>query len=180
MSRYHFVIIPGLVLIGLSLFGCGGPNKPAKNGGGKAEEHAHDHAHAESGPHGGHLVELAEPGQAIKEEYHVEWDHEENGAITVWILDGAAKKTVPISADSVFIDITAGDKTQGYELAAVDRTTGEKASAFKFELTSKELLGKLETVGKTVTAKIRVDVNGKAYEGKFEEHDEHGHAGHKH
>ena len=45
---------------------------------------------------------------------------------------------------------------------------------------SKELLGKLETVGETVSAKIRVDVNGKPYEGKFEKHDEHDHAGHKH
>ena len=45
---------------------------------------------------------------------------------------------------------------------------------------SKALLGKLETVGKTVSATIRVDVNGKPYEGKFEAEGEHGHAGHKH
>ena len=46
---------------------------------------------------------------------------------------------------------------------SVDRTSGENATAFKFEVTSKELLGKLETVGDNVAAKVLVDVNGKPY-----------------
>ena len=177
MTR-RLILVLSLGLAAIWLVGCGPSEKkqPAKNGA-KPEEHAHDHAAA--GPHGGHLIELAEPGKEIKEEYHVEWDHEENGAITVWILDGTAKNTVPIAADSVFIEVKSGEMTEAYELAAVDRTSGENASAFKFEVMSKALLGKLETVGKTVSATIRVDVNGKPYEGKFEK-DEDGHAGHKH
>ena len=176
MAR-RLMLVLSLGLTAIWFAGCGpSEKKPAKNGA-KPEEHTHDHATV--GPHGGHLVELAEPGKEIKEEYHVEWDHEENGAITVWILDGTAKKTVPIAADSVFIEVKSGEMTEAYELAAVDRTSGENASAFKFEVMSKALLGKLETVGKTVSATIRVDVNGKPYEGKFEK-DEDGHAGHKH
>ena len=178
MPRFPLLVLPCVLLVALGLLGCGPANNtPLKPGNNKTEEHAHDHATV--GPHGGHLVELAEPGKEIKEEYHVEWDHEENGIITVWILDGAAKKTVPIAADSIFIEVKSGEMTEAYELAAVDRTSGENASAFKFEVMSKALLGKLETVGKTVSATIRVDVNGKPYEGKFEK-DEDGHAGHKH
>ena len=110
----------------------------------------------------------------------MEWDHEESGKITVWILDGKAKANVPIKADNVLIEVTTAGKTDAFELPAVDRTSGENAGAFKFEVTSKELLGKLETVGDSVSAKVRVDVNGKPYEGKFEKHEEHDHAGHKH
>ena len=175
--------LPAALLAALCFVGCGGPTNKPEKGNGKAEEHGHDHAHgdhAETGPHNGHLIELAEPGQAVKEEYHVEWDHEESGKVTIWILDGTAKKTVPIKADNVLIEVTAGGKTDAFELPAVDRTSGENASAFKFEVTSKELLGKLETVGDNVAAKVRVDVNGKPYEGKFEKHEEHDHAGHKH
>ena len=182
MARHIFLTL-SLCISASWLVGCGPANnnagKPAGHKAGE-HEHEHEHAHPAEGPHGGHLIELAEPGKESKEEYHVEWDHKENGEITVWILDGTAKKTVPVDADSVFIDVTAGGKTEGYELSAVDRTSGDNASAFKFEVTSKELLGKLETVGEAVSAKIRVDVNGKPYEGKFEEHSEHDHAGHKH
>jgi len=162
-------------VLSLCLAGCGGPNKPAQNGG-KPDEHAHEHSH--EGPHGGHLIELAEPGKENKEEYHIEWNHEESGKVTVWLLDGEGKKEVPTTADNVLIDVTAGGKSETFELLPLDRTTGEKA-AFKFEVTDKGLLGKLETVGVgDVAAKVRVKVNGTAYEGSFEKHEEH--AGHKH
>jgi hypothetical protein len=171
--------LSAFALVGLLLAGCGGTDSKGtgKKEGGKTDEHV-GHDHASHGPHEGHLIELAEPGKENKEEYHVEWDHTEDGKVTIWILDGTAKKEVPITADNVIIEATAAGKTDAYELPAVDRTSGEKATAFKFEVVSKELLGKLETVGKTVSAKVVVDVNGKTYEGKFEEHEEH--EGHKH
>ncbi len=183
MSRlYSTIVLPVALLAALCFAGCGPAANKGEKGNGKAgdHDHAHEHGHAEEGPHHGHLVELAEPGQPVKEEFHVEWDHEESGKVTVWILDGTAKKTVPIAAENVVIEVTAGGKTDTFELPALDRTTGDKATAFKFETTSKELLGKLETVGDAVAAKIVVDVNGKPYEGKFEKHAEHDHAGHKH
>jgi len=167
-----------VLFLALCLVGCGGTNNPAKNGG-KPDEHAHEHSH--EGPHGGHLIELAEPMKENKEEYHIEWNHEESGKVTVWLLDGEGKKEVPTTADNVLIDVTVGGKSETFELLPLDRTTGEKAAAFKFEVTDKGLLGKLETVGVgDVAAKVRVDVNGKAYEGTFEKHEEHDHAGHKH
>jgi hypothetical protein len=172
----RLMLVLALVLAPLWLLGCGGTNNKAAKNGGKTEEHAHEHP--AEGPHHGHLVELAEPGKENKEEYHVEWSHDESGKITVWILDGKGTKTVSIAAETVVIKVKTGDKTDSFELAAVDRTSGEQPTAFKFEVVSKELEGKLETIGETVLATVHVDVNGKAYEGKFETHEEH--AGHKH
>ena len=174
MSRRFFLLaLPCILLTGLWLTGCGGTDKKVgKTDGGKAEEH---HDHPAEGPHGGHLLELAEPGKENKEEYHAEWLHEESGKITVYILDGKAKKEVPISAEKVVIKTVVGDATDSYDLEAMDRTNSGKPTAFKFETESKELLGKLETVGKTVAATLHVDVNGTPYEGKFEQHEEHKH-----
>jgi hypothetical protein len=172
-----FAIFLSLALVALWLTGCGPTNnKEVKKGDGKTEEHSHEHAY--EGPHGGHLVELAEPGKENKEEYHAEWTHDDaSGKVTVYILDGKAKETVPISAETVTIKVKSGDNTDSHELAAVYRTTGDKPTSFKFEIENKELLGKLETL-KAVTATVHIDVNGKPYEGKIEE--EHEHAGHKH
>ena len=177
MAR-QFMLVLSIPLVSLWLAGCGPTNdKSVKPGDGKTEEHAHEHP--AEGPHGGHLVELAEAGKESKEEYHAEWTHDDaTGKVTVYILDGKAKETVPIAADTVVIKVKAGDETDSHDLAAVDRTTGDKPTAFKFEIESKELLGKLETL-KAVSATVHVDVNGKPYEGKIEEH-EHDHAGHKH
>lgn len=172
MSRSYRMAIPAALLAAFWLVGCGPTTKKAEKNGDKAEEHAHEHDHSELGPHGGHLVELGE------EEYHAEWGHDdESGKITVWILDGNAKGNVPIAAESVVIKANDKEgKSASFDLLAVDRTTGEKPTAFKFEIQSKELLGKLDTP-KSSTPTIHVDVNGKPYVGKFEEHD---HAGHKH
>lgn len=172
MSRFSFIALACVLLTGLWLAGCGGTDrKVVKTDAEKAEEH---HDHPSEGPHGGHLLELAEPGKENKEEYHAEWVHDDSGKITVYILDGAAKKEVPIAAEQVVIKTDVNGKADSYELPAMDQTNSDKPTAFKFEIQSKELLGKLETVGKTVTAILYVDVNGTLYEGKFE-HDEHGH-----
>jgi hypothetical protein len=149
------------------LIGCGGgDNKPPKKEGGTADPHA-GHDHSAHGPHEGHLVELGE------EEYHAEWkEDDESGKVTVWILDSTAKKTEAIAAESIKISVTVAKEVKEYELPAVDRTTGDKPTAFKFEIVSKELVGQLETPKQT-SPMIKVDVNGKSYVGKIEEHAEH-------
>ena len=164
--------IPAALLAALCFAGCG-PTDPkgAKKDGEKVDPHA-GHDHSAKGPHGGHLVELGE------EEFHAEWlEDDESGKVTVWILDSKAKGEVSIAAESILIKTKDKEKTDSFELPAVDRTKGDKPTAFKFEIVSKELLGKLETPNAT-TPVIHVDVNGKPFEGKIEEHADH--AGHKH
>ncbi len=133
MSRISLVVLLG-ILNPFWLVGCGPTNnKVVKTGESKTEEHAHEHP--AEGPHGGHLVELAEPGKESKEEYHAEWLHDDaTGKVTVYILDGKAKVTVPIAADTVVIKVKASDETGSHDLDAVDRTSGDKPTAFKFEI----------------------------------------------
>ena len=159
--------------VAVSFSGCNQASPTADKDTGKngheGHDHAHDHAH--EGPHGGHLIELGE------EEYHGEWTHDESGKITVYILDGAAKKTVPIAAEKVTIDVKVGDNPKSFDLMAVNRTTGDMPTAFQFETVDKSLLGGLEAAGEGVEASLKVDINGKPFVGKIE-HD-HGHD-HKH
>src|SRR5262245_25552956 len=110
----------------LYLSGCNGGQDADKKNGDKSEEHDHAHAH---GPHGGASVELGSD-----EKYHAEWATDESGKVTVWILDGAGEKEVPIAAETVTINTKDPKGEASFELAAVDRTAGDKPMAFQFEI----------------------------------------------
>lgn len=153
----------------LFLAGCGGSSsdKPTTEVKDKGHDHAHDHDHAHHGPHEGHLIELGE------EEFHAEWTHDDaTGKVTIYVLDAAIKKEVPIAAETVTIVVKNKADEKSYELAAVNRTTGEMPTAHQFEIIDKELLGVLETIGGDISATLKIDVNGKKFDGKItlEEH----------
>jgi len=153
------------VLVATWLAGC---NKPAGQAPktGEAHDHEHDHNHAHHGPHGGHLMELGE------EEYHAEWTHDESGKVTFYILDAEAKKEVPIAAEDITIDAKLGDnKPVSFKLAAVNPMDGKSAV---FETVDKQLLGVIETLSPGVVATLHVNVNGKQFDQRIEEH-QHGH-----
>ncbi len=141
----------------------------------EGHDHGHEghaHSHAEVGPNGGHLLELG------NEEFHVEWAHDdESGKLTAFILDGAAKELVPISAEKLTIEKTIGERTDKYDLVAVDRQ-GETPKSAKFEIVDKALVAALKMVGDGVEASITVDVNGQPFTAKFTKHEDH--HGHKH
>jgi hypothetical protein len=134
-----------------------------KHDGEKGHDHDHDHAH--HGPHNGHIAEVGE------EEYHIEWTHDEDGKIVVYILDAAAKKEVGVDQPSITIETKVGDDTNAYELTAVKPSEGAKAS--KFEIVDKELLGVVETLGEAVKATIKeLKIGDKTFtDVKVEEHD---------
>ncbi len=158
--------LPLALLAALYLTGCNGKPDADKQDGDKHEEHDHAHAH---GPHGGALVELG-----TDEKYHAEWATDEGGKVTVWILDGAAEKDVPIAAEQVTIATKDPQGDGSFNLTAVNRTTGDMPTAFQFEIegaSGKELLGVLETLGGDVTATLQADINGDVREGKIEKHE---------
>jgi hypothetical protein len=142
--------------------------------GGHDHAHGHSHGHADTGPNGGHLVEFQ------SEDYHAEWLHDdESGKVTVFILDKAAKTNVPIANESITIEKKIGEKSEKYQLMA-QRADGETKTA-KFEIVDKPLIEALKSVGHGIEAIVSVEIDGKAFTGKFEHHDhgDHGH-GHKH
>jgi hypothetical protein len=164
MGRFVKLAALSLALLSaLYLAGCNG-GQAGKKDGEKSEEH--DHAH---GPRGGALVELGDD-----EKYHAEWATDESGKVTVWILDGKAETDVPIAAEKVTIETKDPQGEASFDLLAVNRTTGDKPTAFQFEIDGakgQELLGILETLGGEITATLQADLNGDVRTGKIEKHE---------
>lgn len=151
--------LPLTVIVSLYLAGCNGGDQTAEK---KNGEEAHEHEHPAHGPNGGHLIELGD------EEYHAEWVIGAGNKVTIYMLDGKGEKPVPIAAENVTIVTKDPKGEESYELPAADRTTGDMPTATQFELESAELAGSLETLGEGNTATLKVDVNGKPFEGKIE------------
>lgn len=172
---------PAAVWAALTLAGCG---KAATDGTGTlttpppatVEEggHGHDHgahAHPSEGPHHGDLVELG------NEEYHAEMVHGEGGAITVYILDGAAKAAVPVEATEILLNVTHDGKPEQFRLPAMPEATDPTGKSSKFNLVNADLAKHLDD--EHTTAKLVVTITGKQYTGKVEHKHDHAH-GHEH
>lgn len=136
----------------------------------QGHDHEHGHSHAELGPNGGHLLVLGD------EQFHAEWVHDDDsGKLTIYILDGAAKELVPIAAEKLTIEKKVGERTDKFELTAVDRQ-GEVPKSAKFELVDKSLIEALKLAGDGVEATLSVDVNGEPFTVPFTKHEhEHKH-----
>lgn len=155
----------------LSTFlGCGGgqqpdPNKPAAH----HEGDGHDHGHASEGPHRGTLVELG------KEEYHAEVVHDDAaGTVTIYLLDSAAKKAVPIDAPEVLINLTHDGNAEQFKLAASPDQGDPEGKSSRFVSSDKELSEDLDAKG--TKPQLVVVIDGKQFRGDIA----HDHEGHEH
>jgi len=147
------------------LSGCSNddPKKPAEHAVG--EKHA-DAGHPEEGPHNGHLIELG------KEEYHAELVHDDAAhKVTIYLLDGAAKKAVAIADKELSVNIVVGGKPQQYKLLAVPQSEDAAGQASRFELTNEELCEALDD--EKTAGRLNVAIAGKSYSGEMS------HAGHE-
>src|SRR5688572_17504984 len=89
-----------VLILSVVVAGCRSGEKapPAE---GHSEAAHEEHSHAAAGPHGGDLIGLG------NEEYHAELVHDEAaGSVTLYVLDSAAKASVPIDATEVTINLT--------------------------------------------------------------------------
>ncbi len=160
----------------LAATGCGSqpakPTAPASSE--QPADHDHgdhehgDHDHAELGPHGGQLIELGE------EEYHAELLHDDQmHKVTIYVLDGKAAETVPVSAPEVTIQLEAEGKPQRFALAAVHLDQENPSQAICFETTNEELSHALDEEGAKAT--LTIDVNGREFTGAIVHEHEHDH-----
>lgn len=162
--------------------GCGNSSqsdvnkKPAPANGEHHEGDRHDHkkgdgdsaehAHAEEGPHHGHLIELG------KEEYHAELTHDESSkTVTVYLLDGAAKEAVAIADPTITLNLVVDGKPQQAKLAAAPQESDAAGESSRFTITDEAVLEALEAP--KTTGRLNVTIKGKAYVGNVEHH-EHG------
>jgi hypothetical protein len=187
MQRLAFLTATVLMFFGAATLGC--IKETSSTGGGETattsgevghdhgdHDHAgHDHAHehAAHGPHGGHLIELADG------KYHAEWTHDdlseqENAKnVTIYILGEDAKTEVPIEAEQITINVSGGKEPKQYELAAVNAQDGK---ASQFSLDEPALVVDLGMAGEGVEAKLNVKIEGTPYSAAIAHDHEHDHA----
>jgi hypothetical protein len=125
----------------------------------------HDHAHAEEGPHGGHVIELG------SETHHAELTHDdESHRIGVYLLDESAKAAAPIEAESVIINVTEDGKLTPYVLPAAPQPDDGDGKASYFELVSEPLCAVIcgESKAESTRARISITIDGKPFVGIIE------------
>ncbi len=153
--------------LGLILFsGCGEGDKPAASA--KTDGHADhdDHDHPSEGPHHGGLIELG------NEEYHAELVHDDDaGTVTIYLLDSAAKKSVPIEATELQINLSHDGEAEQFTLAASPDAGDPPGKSSRFVSTDEELAEDLDH--EETNAKLVVTINGKQYRGSIEHDDDH-------
>ena len=157
-----------VVAIPFATTGCGKTEKKTddKTDAGKNEKGGHP----TEGPHHGILVELGD------DEYHGEVAHDDKTAtVTVYILDGAAKKQVPIDAKEVVINLKHDGKPEQFKLPALPDKDDPQGKSSRFQLKDKELVEAHDAEG--ADAKLTVRISGKSFTGNIAPA---GKAGHKH
>lgn len=130
------------------------------------------HAHPAEGPHLGDLIELG------NEEYHAELLHDEN-SVTIYILNGAADKQVPIAAAEIIINAKHDGQPEQFKLVASPDTSDSPGQASRFVSNDPELAGHIDEDG--ADPRLVLGIGGKSYRGEIKhDHAGHDHAGHNH
>lgn len=137
-----------------------------------ADHDGHDHGHHhEPGPHDGEVFTLG------KEDYHVELVETSEEVLTLYILDHAIEKEVPVSESGVKLSLMVEGEPKQYDLVAVQPKNG---MASQFTLEDAAAAHAIHEEGSK--AKLTVDIAGKQYVAELE-HDcahDHGHGDHAH
>lgn len=169
----RFFLIFGLFVCPLAAFttGCNG-SKVTKDPP-STEHHAGDghpeHAHPETGPHQGHLIELG------KEDFHLELvDDDASKTVTIYVLDSTATKMVPIDSKSLTVNLVLEGKPTQFLLPAVPDKDDPEGKSSRFQLVDDALIKGIDTQG--TKGRVNVIINEKPYSGTIENH---AHAEHK-
>lgn len=128
---------------------------------------AGEHEHPSEGPHGGQLVELG------NEQYHAEIVHDDSaGTVTVYLLDAAAEKAVPIDAAELTINLKHAGKLEQFKLTASPDADDPPGRSSRFVSEDQELGEDLDREG--ADPRLVVTIEGKPYTASIEHDHDHG------
>ena len=162
MNHPKYLLI--LTILASALAGCDSSQSGTASTAEDAHEHADAHAHASGGPHGGSMLELGE--------YHAELVHDDAaGTVTVYILDGAAAKNVPVDATEATVNLTHDGQGEQFKLAA-SPLDGEAAGWSSRFVSSDSHLA--EDLDHAEAAAFVVTINGKQHRAAIEHQHEDG------
>jgi hypothetical protein len=130
--------------------------------------HSHD-----SGPNGGHLIELGE------EEYHAELVFDEETRVTtIFVLDGHAKSPVPIKATELELHLEGDTDHDELMFAASPLESDGEGMSSRFELAADDLPESVKDE-EDFKGHLHIEIDGKNFNGELE-HDHEGGDGDKH
>jgi hypothetical protein len=135
---------------------------------------AHDHGHAETGPHKGQLLELGE------EEYHAELVHDDaTYTIMIYVLDKAAKDAVPIDAKELPLNIVVDGNPIQFTLPAAPQPGDPAGKSSCFKLTNQQLCEAMDDPA--TTGRFNLTIGDKPYSAALvADAHAHSHEGHVH
>jgi len=126
----------------------------------------HDHSH-ESGPNGGHLIELGK-----NEEYHAELVFDaETRVTTIYILDGHAKSPVPIKATELELHLEGDPDDIDLVFAASRLVSDGEGMSSRFELAADDLPDSVKNE-EDFKGHLHIEIDGENFSGELE-HDHH-------
>ncbi len=179
--RKHFLLLVPCALALLSwAAGCqptGGEFKEIKQG----ELVNKPHAHAEEGPHHGHLVELG------NHEFHAEvvFDAKDK-KLTVYTFGHELDQPLPIESKEVTLNLKVDKKQAGpghreylllqFKLPAAPQAGDGDGKASRFELAGNAEVADHIHDEEDLLGAVSVTINGKPYSGQIEHGHEHGHS----
>jgi len=88
--------------------------------------------------------------------------------VTIYILDAAAAKAVPITAKQLTLNVRAAGTAQQFPLAAQPQAADPAGSSSAFAATGKQLCKLLDAKGSS--GRLNVEIAGKRYVGRVESH----------
>jgi hypothetical protein len=173
ICKYSLLAPLSCAILALGIIGCAGDSSENSATGGAETsappatvELGHDHAHPTEGPHGGSLIELG------NEEYHAEMVHDDvAGTVTIYLLDSAAKASVPVDSAEVTVNVTHEGRGEQFKIAASADQSDPQGKSSRFVSSDAELAKELDH--EHAEAQLAVTINGKPYRGAIEHH--HGH-----
>ncbi len=148
--------------LALALTGCPAKTAAPPAAAPKAE------AHAEEGPHKGHLIELGE------EEYHAELIHEDaTKTVAIYLLGADARTAVSIPDPEIMLNLVVAGTPMQAKLTAERQPGDPEGQASKFAIVDEQILEALEAP--KTTGRLNVTIGGKSYSGNVEHEGDHGH-----
>ena len=105
--------------------------------------------------------------------FHAELVHDDK-SVTIYILDSAAKNSVPVDANEVLINILKGGKPAQFKLAATPVEGDPNGKSSRFVDKGTELASHLDN--EAAAPKLSITINGKSYKGTITHEHDHDHA----
>jgi hypothetical protein len=93
------------------------------------------------------------------------------GTVTIYLLDSAAKASVPVDSAEVTVNVTHEGRGEQFKIAASADQSDPQGKSSRFVSSDAELAKELDH--EHAEAQLAVTINGKPYRGAIEHH--HGH-----